>query len=266
MCFPQTRRTLLCLIMCLITTGPCQGSQQWGQNLLAWLKPKTSAAASWLHWDNIFHQASYECLARALVRHPKTSIAYKEALPLVYLVSKEAHGDESDTLQMLAIIVVESGAKKHAVSEKNARGLMQILPTTGAFIAKARGEKWNGSQSLFDPATNIKYGAWYILHLRDMFGGNYRAALAAYNWGPGVVRAKMKAGEELPHVYAHQVEAEEQWLRKEWYNEHVAYFWRRVDQLERDLRNYGDTGESEDRASTSEVSVLDGEGLSSVGG
>ncbi|HCC33295.1 MAG TPA: hypothetical protein DEQ28_05245 [Clostridiales bacterium] len=69
----------------------------------------------------------------------------------------------------------------------DARGLMQILPTTGAWIAERAG--WRTSkEALFDPAHNILLGAWYIRHLLDTFDGEYLHAIAAYNGGWGSVQ------------------------------------------------------------------------------
>lgn len=68
------------------------------------------------------------------------------------------------------------------VSHAGALGLMQIMPTTGAFLAASHGIKWTTpEQVLFDPITNIQLGCHYLsslIHMFDVDGG-----LAAYNGG-----------------------------------------------------------------------------------
>jgi len=183
------------------------------------------------------HQVNMESLARVLARHPRTILSYKDALRLVYVVDQEASAQQVDPLQMLALIVVESGGQHQVVSTANAHGLMQILPATGAFIAHARGEKWRGEKSLFDRTTNVRYGTWYYRHLRDTFGGDTYSALAAYNWGPKTIQDRVKSGKKLPQVYPKRVRLEELWLQKEWNRENVSYFWRRLGELGDQPRN-----------------------------
>src|SRR5438034_537859 len=63
------------------------------------------------------------------------------------------------------------------ISGKNAQGLMQVLPSTGALM---------GAEDLFDPTENIAAGTKYLRYLFDRFGDE-RLALAAYNAGEGNV-------------------------------------------------------------------------------
>jgi hypothetical protein len=93
-----------------------------------------------------------------------------------------------DPWLVLAVIRVESYGNPVAVSYANARGLMQIMPGTGRYIAKKLGEPWKGISSLFDPETNIRYGVYYLSELLKWANGDIRRALAAYNGGPGNVK------------------------------------------------------------------------------
>ncbi len=61
---------------------------------------------------------------------------------------------------------------------------MQFIPSTGRWIA----EKLNIEFSPFNPAANIRMGAWYINYLLEVFDGNVAFAIAAYNGGQGNVR------------------------------------------------------------------------------
>jgi soluble lytic murein transglycosylase-like protein len=68
----------------------------------------------------------------------------------------------------------DSDFDPRAVSEKGAKGLMQIMP----FNFKAL-----GIQDPFDPRENIMGGALYMRQLLDRFNGKVLLALAAYNAG-----------------------------------------------------------------------------------
>ncbi len=77
-----------------------------------------------------------------------------------------------------AMIVEESGAKAHARSPKNAKGLMQLIDTTAESM---------GVKNVWDPHQNIEGGARYLKQQLQKFNGNISLALASYNAGPGNV-------------------------------------------------------------------------------
>jgi soluble lytic murein transglycosylase len=81
----------------------------------------------------------------------------------------------------------ESAFMPNARSGADARGLMQLLPGTGALTAKRLGMSWQGGESLFDPSTNIILGTAYLRQMVDHFGGFPYLAIAAYNAGPAPV-------------------------------------------------------------------------------
>lgn len=99
-----------------------------------------------------------------------------------------------DPCFLTAIMKTESSFNPDAVSVKGARGLMQIMPETGAWIAHKINLQPFHPDLLFDPATNIRLGAWYIANLQEEFAGNEILVLAAYNGGRGNVRKWLKEG------------------------------------------------------------------------
>src|SRR5882672_4139147 len=91
-----------------------------------------------------------------------------------------------DPLLLYAIMHQESTFKPRAMSNKGARGLMQLMPGTAARF---------GVTSIWDPKQNIEGGTRYMRFLLDMFDGDVRLALAGYNAGEGAV---IKYGLRIP--------------------------------------------------------------------
>jgi soluble lytic murein transglycosylase len=82
----------------------------------------------------------------------------------------------------------ESSFMPRARSSADARGLMQLLPGTGAQTAASLGVPWRGGESLYDPTTNLQLGTAYLRQMLDRFGGKPYLAIAAYNAGPAPVQ------------------------------------------------------------------------------
>jgi soluble lytic murein transglycosylase len=84
----------------------------------------------------------------------------------------------------------ESSFNPDARSGSDARGLIQIMPQTGRFIADQRGAATFDPETLWDPEVNLDYAAWYFAYLRGEVGGDRLLdVLAAYNGGPGAWRS-----------------------------------------------------------------------------
>jgi soluble lytic murein transglycosylase len=72
-------------------------------------------------------------------------------------------------------------------SGADARGLMQLLPGTGAQVSARLGMPWRGAESLYEPETNIILGTAYIRQMLDRYNGFPYLAIAAYNAGPAPI-------------------------------------------------------------------------------
>ena len=78
----------------------------------------------------------------------------------------------------------ESNFDARARSAPGARGLMQLMPATGAMTARSLGETYTVDR-LFEADFNMRLGARYLGDMVSTFGGSYVMAAAAYNAGPG---------------------------------------------------------------------------------
>ena len=103
------------------------------------------------------------------------------------LVSAEAADYGFDPLLMIALTRQESLFDATATSVADARGLTQVMPATGQYIAGSLGMNEFRVSDLNRPYIGVRFGAFYLAEQLRLFNGNAAAALAAYNAGPGRV-------------------------------------------------------------------------------
>jgi soluble lytic murein transglycosylase len=102
------------------------------------------------------------------------------------LILPEALEQGFDGLFLLSVARQESLFEGFATSYAAARGLMQIIPSTGQEIADKLGWPPDYDQDdLYRPLVSVRLGAHYLAEQRDRFNGDLYATLAAYNAGPG---------------------------------------------------------------------------------
>ena len=102
------------------------------------------------------------------------------------LILSAAQQNNIHPLLLFSIVRQESAFESFASSSAGARGLMQIIPSTGQEIAADLSWPPNYSEAdLYRPVVNVAFGAHYLAKWRDYFDGDLYAALAAYNGGPG---------------------------------------------------------------------------------
>lgn len=102
------------------------------------------------------------------------------------LIVDSATHNGLDPVLIYATMHTESSFKPRAISNKGARGLMQLMPGTAARF---------GVANIWDPRQNIEGGARYMRYLLDMFDGDVALTLAGYNAGEGAV---LKYGRRIP--------------------------------------------------------------------
>lgn len=123
-------------------------------------------------------------LGTALAREgfgPFDSTAY----PLPAWMPEE--GYRIDRALIYAIIRQESGFNPKAESRAGAKGLMQVMPRTAAFVAGDASLRNRKNKALFDPSRNVAVGQDYAEMLLgdNLVGGNLFYLAAAWNGGPG---------------------------------------------------------------------------------
>jgi soluble lytic murein transglycosylase len=122
-------------------------------------------------------------------------------------VYEESQLRELDYRLILAVIKVESNFTHDAVSNRGARGLMQIKPSLAKFIAKDAGGSYNGHGSLSEPENNIKLGVYHLSRLVEDFKDT-ATALHAYNAGPAKLKKKLFQDKEPKNRFAKHVLSE----------------------------------------------------------
>jgi soluble lytic murein transglycosylase-like protein len=95
-------------------------------------------------------------------------------------------GFSLDRALLYAIVRQESYFNPKAVSVSNARGLMQLLPSTARDMDRSTNYRRNPA-ALFEPGLNMRLGQSYVRWLMDQFhnDGDLARVFAAYNGGPG---------------------------------------------------------------------------------
>ncbi len=105
-------------------------------------------------------------------------------------------------LFLFSVMRHESLFASRVQSSAGARGLMQIIPSTGASIAAQAGWPENyTADDLYRPKVSITFGADYLSDQRDYFDGDLYVALAAYNGGPGNAAIWKELAGEDPDLF-----------------------------------------------------------------
>ena len=105
------------------------------------------------------------------------------------LIASKANGDGLDPYLVVSLMRQESWFNPEATSVSDARGLMQLLPSTASRMVRENGLAVAQPVNLFDPDINVEIGTVYLKQLLAMFNGNEIRAVAAYNAGEHAVAA-----------------------------------------------------------------------------
>ncbi len=113
------------------------------------------------------------------------------AFPFYYsdLVTQSAADNNLDPLMVAALIRQESSFDATNYSIADARGLMQLVPSTAQDIANQLAWPDYTLDDLFRPLVNIAFGTHYLSAMRAFQGDSSVGALLSYNAGPGAAQS-----------------------------------------------------------------------------
>jgi soluble lytic murein transglycosylase len=119
------------------------------------------------------------------------------AFPLPYRSDLERFSKQNglDPFLVAALIRQESEFDAKVISYADARGLTQIMPSTGRELSRRLKLSAYSTAKLFQPSVNLQLGTYYLQSLTQQSGGRLEVALAAYNAGLSRARAWLKWGD-----------------------------------------------------------------------
>ena len=152
---------------------------------------QAQSTLAWIEWKRGRLRPAITAMKRA---HPEWKSEAGDRLPaevwhIIYPLQHrdalvaQAQARELDSSLVAAVIWQESTFDAGAVSSAGARGLMQVMPSTGRSLFRGLGRRGR-TRDLHDPKTSLEIGTLYLKQMLDRFGGRVEQALAAYNAGP----------------------------------------------------------------------------------
>lgn len=116
-------------------------------------------------------------------------------LPYFDVVTEVSKKYGVDPFLVWAIMRQESTYRTDVVSTSDARGLLQLLPSTAKWVVDKKMVKTEKDPKLWRvPEHNIEIGTAYFKYLLERFDGNVVYAISAYNAGPGSMRQWLAKG------------------------------------------------------------------------
>jgi soluble lytic murein transglycosylase len=136
-----------------------------------------------------------------------------------------------DPFLIQALMREESYFNEFAISTSNARGLMQLLPSTAQDVAHWENLPGFQVSDLFLPEVNIRLGSRYLGYLHETFHYNSMPAVGAYNGGPGAMKRWQQASslaQSDPDMFVERIPYEQSrdYIKKvfgSWWNYHRLY-------------------------------------------
>lgn len=179
------------------------------------------------------YRSSILAAARVIGMSPVTRIvdAPRYILQLAYptyyedLVLESAQLTGLDPLLIFSLIRQESLFESLATSIASARGLMQVIPPTGAEIASEL--NWPPgyeTADLYRPYVSLPFGTYYLAKQRDRFDGRVEVALAAYNGGPFNAQRWIDRAGDDPDLFLESITLGEPHLYVRRIREHLAVY------------------------------------------
>ena len=105
-----------------------------------------------------------------------------------------------DPVFLLAVIKTESHFNPNTIGSAGEIGLMQIKPSTAAWICKKGKIPWKGAQALKNPEYNVQVGALYFKYLKKSLKSKSAHYINAYNMGINNLH-RLPASSKVSHPY-----------------------------------------------------------------
>jgi soluble lytic murein transglycosylase len=119
----------------------------------------------------------------------------------------------------------ESLFNPQATSGADARGLTQVMPSTGAEIAATLGVDGFAVNDLYRPTISIRFGSYYLAKQLASLGQNPVFALAAYNGGAGSALRWMGNDRQIdPDLFVENIDYDETRAYVQLVMENYAYY------------------------------------------
>lgn len=147
-------------------------------------------------WSRIVYEQSQLSLVSQIIDDNNPEHPHRDSI--AKSIINEGHRARIDPLLIAAVVHTESTFRHTATSPRGAKGLMQIMPQTGRYVAKINKIKFSGSAALNDPQLNIRLGVLYLKQLQERFKGDLERTLVAYNWGPSNLVRALANGASFP--------------------------------------------------------------------
>lgn len=162
---------------------------------------------------NMFKNSSYDEAEEQMVKLFPSNVQKKvKKIIRPVLILCEKH--QMDPFWVLSVLWTESSFKHTSKSNKGARGLMQLMPSTyvetlnemkkkGIFLESDRGEDYLryqygqvfydlGYSQLVSKLRNLEVGMYYLKGLLEDFDHNHYYATISYNMGPNWTKGQLR--------------------------------------------------------------------------
>ncbi len=177
----------------LFATGLLHDARRVWQRALKGDSARTRQVAAQIAWQRGWYDRAIRTFSHGTLKQ-----LYNQRFPLAREDGVDAQATDAgiDPAWAYAIIRAESAWMPDAHSGADARGLMQLLPSTARLVSRRQGIPYDGN--LYDPRTNVALGTHYLAHMAARYGGAPYLATAAYNAGPARVDQWLTQRGNLP--------------------------------------------------------------------
>ena len=161
------------------------GNKEWNYQLRGMSDRQLLAAATWACQQSVLDR----CVNTASRTRHEHDFRLRYLTPFREQLAKAASEQDLDPAWVYGLIRQESRFIQDANSVAGAKGLMQIMPATGRWIARKLGvSKFHPSQ-LDQLPVNLRFGTFYLGKVREDLDGSLVLATAGYNAGPNRSRS-----------------------------------------------------------------------------